>query len=133
MVKRRRGRGSPPLSLPSYGTDMTIKFKRKVVINRCYGGFCLSKQAWEFMLSDGYEPTKEELQQIEDMKKWRCDSFGYDVSRDNPHLIKAVETLGKSANAQVSNLKVIEVTVVIDFEDCDGMENVVVYGGENWD
>jgi len=79
----------------------------KVVINKCYGGFGLSKEAMVFM---GFE--------------W--DGYGYcsKLSRSDPKLVKCVEQLGAKANGSHANLKIIEIPNNIDFtiEEYDGME-----------
>lgn len=68
----------------------------KVVINSSGGGFCLSKEAYEFL---GLE--------------W--DGFGHsdyadcDEMRTDPKLIECVETLGKRANGNCARLKVVEI------------------------
>ena len=81
----------------------------KVVINTCYGNFCLSEAAYKFL---GLE--------------W--DNHGYEYSeyddRTNPKLVECVETLGKAANGAFADLKVVEVPddVEWDIENYDGVE-----------
>lgn len=83
----------------------------KVAINKCYGGFGLSKKAYEFL---GLE--------------W--DGYGYaysDVeSRTDPELIKCIETLGERANGSFADLKIVEIPddVNWDISDDDGIEHV---------
>jgi hypothetical protein len=81
----------------------------KIVINKCYGGFGLSKEAYEFMgLS------------------W--DTFGHadDISRADEKLIECVEKLGEAANGAYAQLSVITIPdntkYIID--DYDGIETV---------
>lgn len=66
----------------------------KLVINACYGGFSLSKKAYEFLgLNwDGY-------------------GFIYRNFKDRtrPDLVECVEKLGESASGAYSDLKVIEI------------------------
>ena len=63
----------------------------KAVINKCYGGFSLSEDAYKFL---GLE--------------W--DGYGYDrIERTNSKLIECVETLGYKANGRFADLKVVEI------------------------
>ena len=78
----------------------------KIVINKCYGGWGLSKEAYEFL---GLE--------------W--DGYGYTkLERTDPNLIKCIETLGNRASGQYSSLKVIEIPddVEWEIEEYDGVE-----------
>ena len=83
----------------------------KIVINRSFGGFSLSKEAYKFL-----------------GLKW--DGYGYKYTsyegRTNPDLIKCVETLGDRANGSFANLKVVEIPDGVDWEitDYDGLEKV---------
>lgn len=64
---------------------------KKVVLNGCFGGFGLSKEAYEFMglAWDGY-------------------GFKFSGDRDNPKLIHCVETLGDKANGSCASLYIEE-------------------------
>ena len=81
----------------------------KVVINKCFGGFSLSKKAVEFL---GLE--------------W--DGYGYyfdnPEDRSDPELIKCVEQLGDKANGPHANLKIVEIPDDIEYviEEYDGNE-----------
>ena len=81
----------------------------KVVINKCFGGFSVSRKVYEEM-----------------GVPW--DGYGYDFNneRTNEALIKVVEGLGKDANGSCAKLKIIEVPDGVEFEidDYDGMESV---------
>ena len=81
----------------------------KIVVNRRYGGFSLSKEAYEQL---GLE--------------WDGFGFAYDNDRTNPKLIEVVEKLGKKANGQCANLEVVEIPDGIDWEidEYDGYEHV---------
>ena len=84
---------------------------QKIVINRCYGGFGLSKEAYHFL---GLE--------------W--DGYGFlynsDIERTDPKLVECVETLGPLANGLCSDLKVVEIPddVIWEISDYDGIETV---------
>ena len=72
----------------------------KIVLNKCFGGFSISKEAAEFMAKNGCEIAKKELELSEqsENKIWYgygyipgLDNNGYD--RTSEHLVLAVETL----------------------------------------
>ena len=73
----------------------------KIVINACYGGFGLSKEA---------------------LKKLNMDE--YKIKRNDPLLIKIIEELGEKANGNYANLKIIEIPddVEYEIEEYDGWE-----------
>jgi len=81
----------------------------KLVINKCYGGFSLSKQATELL---GIE--------------W--DTYGYSHAgsgkRADPKLVAVVEQLGKAANGKHARLAVVEIPDGTDYtiEEYDGVE-----------
>lgn len=80
----------------------------KVVINSCYGGFGLSKEAYKFL---GLEQ----------------DEYGYvRLSRTDPKLVKCVEKLGAKANGSFAKLKVVEIPDDVKWEitEYDGCEQI---------
>jgi hypothetical protein len=91
----------------------------KVVINNCYGGYCLSKKAYEYLGLgwDGY-------------------GYNYSENRSNPELVKCIEELGEEASGSCADL-IIE-TIYMDelnelyLLDYDGNESISINGGE-WD
>lgn len=81
-----------------------------IVINRCYGGFGLSKEAYEYLglQWDGY-------------------GHAYWGERDDPKLVECVETLGSEhASGHYAELKVVYIPDDVNWEivDYDGMEMV---------
>jgi len=94
----------------------------KVVINRCFGGFGLSKEAQELYAQ------KKNL----DPGKWTKSYEGYsyldiyDITRDDPILVEIVETLGSKANGFASDLAVVEIPDNIEWHihEYDGREHV---------
>lgn len=78
---------------------------RKIVINTCFGGFGISQEAENLMISYGVDPKK-----------------GY--SRDNEVLVRVVEELGKQANCWFSDLKIVQIPdkVKWQIEEYDGNE-----------
>lgn len=84
----------------------------KIVVNKCFGGFCLSKAAYEYL---GLE--------------WDGYGFKYDDydKRADPKLVECVERLGEDvASGRYANLKVVEIPDGIEYEisNYDGMETI---------
>lgn len=79
----------------------------KVVINKCCGGYCLSKKAYEFL---GIE--------------WDRFGYKYDEDRSNPDLVRCVETLKEDSFGWSARLKVVEIPddVKWHIEEYDGAE-----------
>jgi len=111
---------------------MEKKYK-ELVINRCYGGFGLSRKAFlrlrelgnECALnepdigeywSDGSGPREESF-----------DVFCFDIPRDDPDLIKVVRELGKEANSRFADLAIVQIPADADYKiyEYDGIEWVV--------
>lgn len=85
----------------------------KVVINRRYGGFGISREARELY-------SKYYLERY----KRIGDYHDYDVDRTDPILVRVVEELGEQADGGFAKLKVIEVPDDIEWtiNDYDGIE-----------
>jgi hypothetical protein len=87
----------------------------KIVVNKCYGGFGLSADAYREL-----GPTGKNL----------CNNWGvYDFSnefRSNPKLVAIVEKLGDAASGQCAKLCVVEVPDDVEWqiEERDGYEHV---------
>jgi len=79
----------------------------KLVINAKYGGFGLSKEAYEFL---GLE--------------WDRFGFASEVKRNDPRLVECVEKLGEKANGPVAELKVVQIPDDVRWviEDYAGLE-----------
>jgi hypothetical protein len=81
----------------------------KIVINECFGGFGLSKEAYDYL---GLE--------------W--DGFGYAYceheDRANTKLVECVETLGDNADGTFAKLKIVDIPddVEWEIEEYDGVE-----------
>jgi hypothetical protein len=106
----------------------------KVAINRCWGGFGLSKEANDLMASWGHPGALHEI-------KWREEEYAkhpkraglYDNSfnphcdRHDPLLIKAIETLGEEkASGDLGKVHIVEIPDGVQYEidDYDGMETI---------
>jgi hypothetical protein len=89
----------------------------KIVINKCYGGFGLSKEAEELYVQ----------------KKNISGPLRRDILRDDSVLVEVVETLGDKASGKYSELKVVEIPDdVTDWriEEYDGWEHIAE--GRTW-
>ena len=122
----------------------------KVIINKCYGGFGLSNKAIiEYAKLKGIKlyseetsllttmhytiPIKEYKKLYEQDKKkgnWKksnafCFSYS-DIERNDPLLVKVVESLGEEANGRFAELKIVEIPDGIKYsiEEYDGMEHI---------
>lgn len=127
---------------------------RKIVINKCYGGFGLSKKAVQVLAEKGVikgvKLTKyySKLSMEKAMKEFVADakimelilyegkvySCGRgDISRDNPELVKVVETLGNDASGRHADLKVVEIPddIIWNVEEYDGIE-WIAEGHRTW-
>ena len=82
----------------------------KVVVNRCFGGYCLSEAAYaELGLA------------------WDKSGFAMEQDRANQKLIEAIEKLGRAASGECSKLEVVEIPDGIEWQidSHDGFERVV--------
>jgi len=87
---------------------------RKIVINTCFGGFGLSKQA---------------VQEYCELANVSMDDMRYrtrDIERDDPVLIAIVERLGELANGMFSKLAIVQIPADVEWtiEEYDGVEHV---------
>lgn len=123
----------------------------KIAINRCYGGFTLSKEATEKyaelkglklthykqdLETKKYNKTIEEgifvysftedygevLDDIPEDAKWFSE---YEIERDDPDLIKVIEELGEKANGNFSDIEIVDIPADIDWE-------IEEYDGQEW-
>ena len=80
----------------------------KIVINTCYGGFGLSKQALALF----------------NERTGTVETYDFLIKRNDPILVEIVEQLGESAGGFFSALKVVEIPddVVWGIEEYDGNE-----------
>lgn len=89
-----------------------LKGVRKLVINRCFGGFSLSDQAWaEWCRRKGWNSDDENLH----------DRM---IERDCPILVEIVEEMGERANGDFADLKIVEIPADVFWElgEYDGQE-----------
>lgn len=94
---------------------------QKIVINVCYGGFGLSKEATEeYARRKGLE-----------LGNWNKNFKFYEglsdnsIARDDPVLVEIVESMGSKADGWAAELKIVEIP--------DGVEwSVHEYDGNEW-
>jgi hypothetical protein len=104
-----------------------------VVINTCYGGFSLSREAAEAVLQRkgiGYrleKATHDETYYPYIGDGWKTVE---DIcSRSDPDLIAVVRDLGPTAAGSSScELKIVDFAIEIDIHNYDGKETAKVYG-----
>lgn len=101
----------------------------KIVLNKCFGGFSISKEAALFMAGLGHAQAREELEEAKD----KFYGYGYTTNyedgykRTDPLLVAAVEQLGEEkASGYFSLLKIIEIPEGVDWyiDSYDGIESV---------
>ena len=89
----------------------------KIVINKCYGGFGLSKEAEKLYVQ----------------KKNISGPLRGDILRNDSVLVEVVETLGDKASGIYSKLKVVEIPDDVTnwrIEEYDGWEHIAE--GRKW-
>ena len=118
---------------------------QKIVTNRCYGGFGLSKEAYvryaelknitlypeveDFGLTTYWTVPKDQRPKKIDwqeatMEERRANNkaheqsqlYGRDIARDDPILVKVVEELGEDANGKYAKLRITEIPDGIEWE-----------------
>lgn len=96
----------------------------KIVINRCYGGFGISKEASDKLIEHGFPEFDNNgySNRNED-----GELYAYDIERTNPILIKVVEELGtEKASGIYAELRVVEIPDDVNYyiDDYDGIETI---------
>lgn len=104
----------------------------KIVINRCYGGFGLSREAFHLLRGMGQKDAQQEPDIGEcwndgsGLREAFLNSFCGEIPRNDPMLVEVVEKLGAAANAKMAKLKIVNIPDDVDWkiEEYDGMEHV---------
>lgn len=93
----------------------------KVVINTDWGGFMLSRKAQDLIIS-----RKNITPGVWDRSGHYSQWSPYDLPREDPDLVYAVETLGEQSWGSCAKLKVVEVPDEVKWyiDDYDGIETV---------
>ena len=109
---------------------------RKVVINKCHGGFSLSHEA--ILLYHRYSGTQIYWRDLEPSSSWSPRIYhldpectdqhswsDHDLLRDDPVLVRVVEELGGEAGGgPAADLKIVTIPADVSWtiQDYDGME-----------
>jgi len=111
----------------------------KVVINTDFGGFGLSKEAFERLLQRkgiefevveskafGFERESFYHKGHAGDDKFYLSDYDFYGNRADEDLVEVVETLGSAANGNYSNLKVVEIPDGVEWfvNEYDGLEHV---------
>ena len=82
----------------------------KIVINTCYGGFGLSKEALA----------------LYNERAGTVITYERDIERNNPILVEIVEQLGEAADGDFAELKVVEIPDDVQWhiDEYDGWETI---------
>jgi len=106
---------------------------QEVVINRCYGGFSVSRKAFLRLRELGQKDALEEPdwgEPWDDGSEIRkpllgdTGSFCYDIARNDPLLIQVIKEMSADANGACAKLKIIEIPNGVKWvlEEYDGLE-----------
>lgn len=110
-----------------------LRGTRQVVINRCHGGFGLSWDAQiAYLDRAGIAYTLENRDSRDDTIRYGQriklasgnDFYDSEIQRDDPALVAVVKEMGKDADGQFANLRVIKVPGDVDWyiDEYDGLE-----------
>lgn len=125
---------------------------RKIIINKCYGGFGFSPEVFKWLVKNkgwkAVEINDQTPSMHDEFKQFltdnNADCYYYSRSkyqmlngkyyenedkhckRTDPDLIEAVEKLGPRASGELSSLKIVQIPANIKWEidDYDGIESV---------
>ena len=89
----------------------------EIVINKCFGGFTLSKEAQKLLeISTPYPSNKH----------FGIESNNWDMYRADKRLVAVVKKLGKKANGNCADLTIIEIPDNVNWrvEEYDGNEHI---------
>jgi hypothetical protein len=94
----------------------------RIVVNRCFGGFGISRKAAERLVELGVPESQQGKKDPDFWEYW----VTQDLKRTDPRLIQVVEELGEEANGMCAKLDIVEIPDGVDWEihDYDGMETV---------
>jgi len=110
----------------------------QVVVNTCYGGFGLSREAILLARKISGDPTwggaTIEGDQYDDGKPVTHDyGFVHDIKRTDPILLQVVATLGDKANGSHAALSIADVCGPYRIEEYDGREMIMTPGDYKWE
>jgi len=97
----------------------------KIVINRDYGRFDLSDEAYSFIAKrKGWQHACDDYDRSYFIVGNNDYRYADDLNRDDPDLVQCLKTLGEAANGRYSELKIVEIPSDVDWIICeyDGIE-----------
>jgi hypothetical protein len=97
----------------------------KIVINRVYGGFDLSDEAYSFIAKKkGWQHACNDYDRSYFITDNNDCMYAFDLNRDDLDLVQCLETLGHAADGNYSELKIVEVPSDVNWTICeyDGIE-----------
>lgn len=112
---------------------------KKIVINKCFGGFGLSAEAFRRWceLSGAQYISERDENLFEKYGIERFFTFGtpdggeteitdLDIHREDENLIKVVEEMGEESWGECAELKIIEIPMDVEYDihDYDGLESI---------
>jgi hypothetical protein len=101
----------------------------EIVLNGCYGGFSLSREAVKYMADKGCKISKELLN--EDIDSYYL--FQTDKERYNPLLVEAVKNLGEKANGRNAQLYIDKIEgTKFRISEYDGLESIETPDRIHW-
>ena len=125
--------------------------KYKIVYNNCYGGFCLSTKAIDWLENNASDPILKEYIKIKKEEynnnniinitdeKYNQKLLCYNISewffekRHHSDLVNVVEVLGKEASNTCSELSIKEINSRLYYiEVYDGYEDIVIPNSKQW-
>jgi len=95
----------------------------KIVYNACYGGFSVSRTAYDrYWEIKGENPPRD------------FSPYDFENDRSDPVLVQVVEELGKKANTDYSNLQIRELPAGTKYriDEYDGSESVMTQDEYTW-
>lgn len=104
---------------------------QRVVINKCFGGFGLSHEAFLRLRELGQKDALEEPDYGEfwsdnsgPRREQGFDTFCRDIPRDDPLLLQVVKELGSAAGGRFAALEVVDIPDGVEWavEEYDGSE-----------
>lgn len=99
---------------------------QKIVINRCFGGYGISKKAAERLLELGVVVTDEYKKFLTGDDEDFCYAVEHSIERTDLRLIQVIEELGAEADGRHALLDVVEVPDDVEWQihNYDGRESV---------
>lgn len=100
---------------------------QKVVINRCYGGFSLSYEAFLRLRELGCKTALEETDVDGKPEGGILEAFCRDIARDDPLFLQVIDELGlEETSGELAELAVVEIPDGVEWVigEYDGMEQV---------